>query len=379
MNTMGLLGNGWDDPQSQGLLSLAAGMISGNLGRGVSDMGAVMAGAKDRDMKRKYLDMQMQAQQMQLEQEQREQAQSGTNRRLLTDAFTPTSPLGALAGGGGPTPENAAKIGKMPPFNPLSILQGGGDLSAVKQALELQNALHPKPETKVLKPGDYLGQVGPDGTFTQTFAAPEKPEKDPEIIRQLRIIYGDGTPEFKSALRALGVKTTTHQPAASLTQINAGQKGFDNVLKLRSDFRSEPIYKAHQDVQSAHAQITSSLKQQSPAGDLAGATKLMKILDPGSVVRESELGMAMAASGLADRITNYAQMVMTGQKLTPTQRKDFQTLADALFAESQKQFSAKGAEYEAIASRNGLNAVDVVGPKASGANKGWSITPIPGK
>lgn len=143
--------------------------------------------------------------------------------------------------------------------------------------------------------------------------------------------------------------------------VNTGQKGFDNTLKLRGDFRSEPIYKAHQEVRSAHSQITAALKQASPAGDLAGATKLMKILDPGSVVRESELGMAMAASGAMDRLTNYAQLTLSGQKLTPTQRKDFQALSDSLLNESSKQYNAKRAEYKGISERNGLNEQDVLG------------------
>jgi len=132
---------------------------------------------------------------------------------------------------------------------------------------------------------------------------------------------------------------------------------------VRGDFRSEPIYKAYGEVQSAHSQITTALKQNSPAGDLAGATKLMKILDPGSVVRESELGMAMAASGLMDRAQNYASMVVSGQKLTPTQRKDFQTLSDALMNESAKQYGAKRDEYKGIAERNGLSVEDILGPE----------------
>jgi Spy/CpxP family protein refolding chaperone len=143
--------------------------------------------------------------------------------------------------------------------------------------------------------------------------------------------------------------------------VNTGQKGFDNTLKLRGDFRSEPIYKAHQDVRSAYSQISAALKQASPAGDLAGATKIMKILDPGSVVRESELGMAMAASGLADRLTNYAQMTLNGTKLTPDQRKDFQNLADVLYQESSKQYNSKRDEYKGISERNGLNEQDVLG------------------
>jgi hypothetical protein len=88
----------------------------------------------------------------------------------------------------------------------------------------------------------------------------------------------------------------------------------------------------------------------------------MKILDPGSVVRESELGMAMQASGLIDRVVNYANMIKTGQKLTPTQRKDFQSLADSLFYESSRLYNAKRAEYEGIAKRNGLSVDDVLGP-----------------
>lgn len=168
--------------------------------------------------------------------------------------------------------------------------------------------------------------------------------------------------------------------ATSITNsINTGQKGFDNTLKLRGDFRSEPIYKAHNEVQSAYSQISAALKQASPAGDLAGATKLMKILDPGSVVRESELGMAMAASGMLDRVENYARNIINGTKLTPTQRKDFQTLADALYAESVKQYTSKADEYSAIAGRNGLNSIDVVGGKSGNptkASSGWSITPV---
>jgi len=101
----------------------------------------------------------------------------------------------------------------------------------------------------------------------------------------------------------------------------------------------------------------------SPAGDLAGATKLMKILDPGSVVRESELGMAMAASGLMDRALNYSDMILKGTKLTPTQRKDFQTLSDALLKESQGQYNAKRSEYKGIAERNQLSVEDILGPE----------------
>jgi hypothetical protein len=160
-----------------------------------------------------------------------------------------------------------------------------------------------------------------------------------------------------------------HVAAAGKTtvSVNTGQKGFDNEMKLRDDFKQEPVYKAHQEVQSAYQQIKSALGQKSPAGDLAGATKIMKLLDPGSVVRESELGMAMAASGLMDRIANYAQMTLNGTKLTPTQRKDFQDLADKLHSASVEQFNGKRSEYQKIGGEYGLNADRALGPKVEAA------------
>jgi hypothetical protein len=155
-------------------------------------------------------------------------------------------------------------------------------------------------------------------------------------------------------------KQASHAPGTNVS-INTGQKGFDNALKLRGDFRSEPIYKAFGEVQSAHSQITEGLKLQSPAGDLAGATKIMKILDPTSVVRESELAMALSASGLGDRLMNYAQMTISGQKLTPTQRKDFQKLADVLLSESEKLYKAKEGEYSRLAKTIEMDPTLVVG------------------
>ena len=117
-------------------------------------------------------------------------------------------------------------------------------------------------------------------------------------------------------------------------------------------------------MQSAYSQIQQSLKQKTPAGDLAGATKIMKLLDPHSVVRESELGMAMAATGLLDRATNYASMVINGNKLTPQQRQEFQALADALYGEGVKLYNMKRNEYSDIAKDYGLNEQRIVGPEA---------------
>lgn len=181
-------------------------------------------------------------------------------------------------------------------------------------------------------------------------------------------------PDGKVNTALLGAKQQVAKAGASSVNINNGQKGFENELKLRGDFRGEPVYKAHQEMQSAYSQIQQSLKQATPAGDLAGATKIMKLLDPGSVVRESELGMAMAATGLLDRVQNYAQNIISGNKLTPKQRQEFQRLADALYGESVKAYNGKRSEYQKLGGEYGLNADRAVGAPASmAANPGGSV------
>lgn len=172
-------------------------------------------------------------------------------------------------------------------------------------------------------------------------------------------------PDGKPNQPLINAKQQIARAGASSVSVNTGQKGIENELKLRDDIRSEPVYKAYNEVKSAYSQIQQGLKLASPAGDLAAATKIMKLLDPGSVVRESELGMAMAATGLMDRVSNYAQNILSGNKLTPQQRKDFAALADALYGESVKQYNAKRGEYQSFAKDWGLNADRVTGPEAS--------------
>jgi hypothetical protein len=154
------------------------------------------------------------------------------------------------------------------------------------------------------------------------------------------------------------------QAGANNMNINMGQHGFDNALKLRENFKSEPVYKGFTEVQSANNQIKQAAAMKSPAGDLAAATKIMKILDPGSVVRESELGMAMQATGVEDKVKNYASMVINGTKLTESQRKDFVSLAEKLTNAAGTQFNEKRNEYEQIAAANGLSVPASVPPAA---------------
>ena len=177
------------------------------------------------------------------------------------------------------------------------------------------------------------------------------------------------TPEQKAAYE----KIKTMSAPKTIVDMTGGQKGFENEMTLKKTFAAEPVYKAYSEMQSAYGQITDSLKKASPAGDLAAATKFMKLLDPGSVVRESELGMAMAASGALDRATNYAQMRIKGTKLTEDQRKDFQQLSDQLFGTATTAYNQKRGEFEQMGTAYGIDANRALGAPAKLPSKNIKV------
>lgn len=133
------------------------------------------------------------------------------------------------------------------------------------------------------------------------------------------------------------------------------QPAFKDASSLRQEYAGLPDIKAYNEVSTAYNQIKTAISNPSPANDLAAATKFMKLLDPNSVVRDTELKLAMDASGVTDRLSNYGHRIMTGEKLTETQRKDFYDAATQFFNVSQQNKNAIDAQYIDIAQKGGLS------------------------
>jgi hypothetical protein len=219
----------------------------------------------------------------------------------------------------------------------------------------LANQLSPKIHT--VAQGGALVQENPEGGVTALYQNPKEIEH-PASYKEFLLAQKEG---FKGSYNDYQtLDANRKRPITNVTtNVMGEQKTFENTQKLRSNFAQEPIYKGFQEVRSAYNQINDGLNLKSPAGDLAAATKFMKILDPGSVVRESELAMAMKATGALDRLQNYAQNVVKGTKLTPIQREDFRKLSTDFYNSSATQYNSKQNEYVEIAKRYNLNPQDV--------------------
>lgn len=317
MGLLDMFGTSMDDPRTAATLQLAQGLLSSprvmqGLAGGLSGYQQAMAQAKQAKMMEEMRSMQMAQQRMQMEAAQRQQAKEQGIEAAYRNAFRTPEQM-AMAQNGGPTVAAAQAAPKMQAgFDPMALRS---ELAKVDPVTAYQLFGPKEAKRFTLKPGEVIAEEGPQG-IRELFKAAEKPE----TTNDLKEYNFARTQGFTGTLRDWQLEQKRAGATNVSVPINTGQRGLDNTLKLRGDFRSEPVYKAHQEMQSAYGQIKQSLSAASPAGDLAGATKLMKLLDPGSVVRESELGMAMAASGALDRLTNYASMIVNGTKLTPDQR-----------------------------------------------------------
>lgn len=250
------------------------------------------------------------------------------------------------------------------------LLMNPGGQSVLKNFMDAKKAT--SGETFNLGLGEKRFTIDPFTNQTSQVAAGDEKPQTPDLSTAFKqAINMLGLPLKDANLytneERLGINKQIAENAkgnrASVT-VNAEQRGFQNTSDLKKQFAGEPIYKAFEDMKLSFGQVAASINAGTPVGDLAGATKIMKLLDPGSVVRESELGMAMAAGGRMDRLKNYFQQAIDGTKLTPTQRGDFQSLAGELYNVAANSYNSKRAEYSELGQAYDLNSELALGKPA---------------
>jgi hypothetical protein len=327
-----------------------------------------------------------------LDEAKRAQASQEAYQRYLMGGAQPTegmeiTPQQAISAPGmpvGPTVERAEMIGQPAP----SVMPSGASVLTREQRAMLSALPAEKgiPEMlKLTQPSEkakLLAELGMKPTL-ENLRLLDKPEADPEKIKILKALgmevnltnlrsldKPEAAPNEVQLLQAAGVPVTFEniiklkRSGATNVNVETGQKGFENKMSAKKTFMSEPIYKDFNDMKAAYGQVITSLDQGTPIGDVAGATKVMKLLDPGSVVRETELGIAMAASGRMDRLQNYFNLWASGEKLTPTQRDDFKQLSNELYAAAGQAYNQKRDEYLDFGKETGVPLDTALGAPA---------------
>ncbi len=124
----------------------------------------------------------------------------------------------------------------------------------------------------------------------------------------------------------------------------------DDFTKLTTDFRT---------VQDAYNKIGEAAKTPTGAGDMSLLYSYVKLLDPGSVVRESEFATAAASGSLGERMQGYVNRVLSGERLPDTLRKEFLDQARGIYTAQKKGYDNLTSQYEALAKNYGVDPKNV--------------------
>lgn len=298
------------------------------------------------------------------------QKRTAEAQRIAQGIFTPATPAqpAAMIGGAPYGMDKPAQPGGINQEAIQQLMATPEGRAALQEIMGARKAM--QPEMFSLSEGATQYSRDPiTGAVTQVAAGTPKAVK-PELSASFAgAVDALGLPrknasQYTEQERSL-INKKMNELSKPLVNVNTGKTDFASALDLRSQWKNEPVYKAQQEMQSAYSQIAQGLNAKTPIGDMAAATKIMKLLDPGSVVRESELGMAMAATGLLDRVTDYSNKIINGTKLSEPQRREFQDLANRLYQTSVGAFNEKRNEYVGMAQRYKINEDDVVGKPAS--------------
>ena len=172
------------------------------------------------------------------------------------------------------------------------------------------------------------------------------------------------TNEVLAKTSKLGVETK--QAVLQLKALEAAggvdpDKKFTQEEKIRKEHQTRT--KVYGELQGTFSNIKSSADTGNGPGDIALITSFMKMLDPGSVVRETEFATARDTAGLFTQLENRLQKAKDGQILTPTQRKQYVALAKQYLDSAQKKAGEEKMALGVIVKNYKLNPDNVFGPE----------------
>ena len=157
---------------------------------------------------------------------------------------------------------------------------------------------------------------------------------------------------------ALELTAMENQPQ----QVQDPEKRFNMERSLANDYqkRSTSMGAGQRNLDI----IESSAGDNSGAGDIALVTSFMKMLDPGSVVRETEFATAQNAGGLRATLEGTLTKLQGGQFLSESQRKTFVNLAKKYMQAAEREDKRVRDDMGYIIKNYGLEQQNVFGTRA---------------
>ncbi len=211
--------------------------------------------------------------------------------------------------------------------------------------------------------------VGPTGPVQS------RPLTAPELSQNLAAIdpMKFGGNYLDQLSKKTGVPETTGLPKGYMWQggqavpipgISAGDGLSEDQVKMEGEVRKEfeGLNKDFREVDRAFTRIQKSVQDPSAAGDVAMIFNFMKMLDPGSTVREGEFATAQNSAGVPDVIRAQWNKLQNGERLAPAQRDDFFNRSQMLYQGAAEGYNAQAERYRGLAQQYGFSPDRIAKP-----------------
>ena len=180
-----------------------------------------------------------------------------------------------------------------------------------------------------------------------------------------------------SRASAAASRATAGRADAEAGQIRAGVIPFEKRPeaegKLRKEYSDQT--KSYQDVKSAYGRVLAA--EPTATGAIAKIFSYMKMLDPGSVVREGEYATAQNATGVPQRFINMYNKALSGDGLSVTQRQEIDSQAKKLYTQTRTQEKTVRKGVERIAKGYGLDPQNIFYEAIESTPVAPTIAPTP--
>ena len=244
------------------------------------------------------------------------------------------------------------------PYNPDEVKQLGSSLMTMKERIDLQEKLddakRKQAEHEATLPGKAAESQGKVMTQGEREANKGLTAKDVAENNRQSAEHADLETYRRNTLR---ISENNSKRMAASSGRDSGQRQVTNEGKLRDDFTQ--AVKPFKTIAESYGRLRSSNGQKG-VSDIALLYGYMKMLDPGSVVRESEFATGKAAGSLPDYLEAAYKSVASGEKLSSNVRDQITKQADAIYKQAEQDYSSIEGEYRGIAERSNVDPRNVL-------------------
>jgi hypothetical protein len=131
-----------------------------------------------------------------------------------------------------------------------------------------------------------------------------------------------------------------------------------NEARLRDDYRQDS--KNYSTVRDAYGRIMEAAKSKGGPAEISLLYGYMRLLDPGSTVREGEFATAANAGSIPERVYGAYNKALKGEAMAPSIKAQFVKEAENVYKRATEDHGQMGNWYRDVAVRSGMNPDNVI-------------------